>query len=141
DSARWSAGSVQLRCIELAQFNDRLNPERPVASSFLILHLVGQNLSSQELESISRALTRRRNKVLTSGQHPPQHSAIDERVTPGDIVREASRLLDEGGISAACSMSQGGYLQRHNARQEAPKATTHSTWSRRSTRPMRVTCA
>ena len=141
DSARWSAGSVQLRCIELAQFNDRLNPERPVASSFLILHLVGQNLSSQELESISRALTRPRNKVLASGPHPSHDSAIDEKVPLRDIVREASRLLDEGGISAAFSMSQGGYLQRHNARQEAPKATTHSTWSRRSTRPMRVTCA
>lgn len=145
DGTRWSAGSVQLRCIELAQFSDRLDPERPVASSFLILHLVGQNLSSQELETISRALARPRNKVLASDPQQSHDLVVDRRVPLRETVAEASRLLEEGGLVPSFSLAQGGYLQRRRAHrtvdEEVSNASTRSTRSRRSARPMRVTCA
>jgi hypothetical protein len=75
DGSSLSPGTLQLRSIELTQFADRLDSEYAVSSSFLIFHVVGQNLSSTELDAISRALTRPRNRIRGC---TPQHPDVTE---------------------------------------------------------------
>lgn len=139
DGISLSPGTLQLRAVELAQFADRLDATHTVSSAFLILHLVGQNLSSAELEAISRALSRPRNMIRGRAPRTPNDDSIDYRVPLTTAVTEAKRLLKEGGIGSEFSLAKGGYL-KGGAEQRSASAE-RPTRPRRSARPMRVTCA
>jgi hypothetical protein len=113
-----------------------------VSSSFLIFHVVGQNLSSTELDAISRALTRPRNRIRGCTPQHPDVTEIGQHQPLKDIVSEAIRLLSQGGIKSEFHLEPGGYLER-NKTSESPgsddqELTTHRP---QPARPMRVTCA
>lgn len=95
-------GGLELVSFELLQFRDGISLTNPI-HRFLVIHFVAMNCTSEQIQSISRALTKPRNKLYIS----PDCSVKLLKETASFIEAELNKV-DEGEYDV--HFAKGGYI-------------------------------
>lgn len=97
-------GGIELVSFEVLQYHDEICTDSPY-QRYLVLHYVGVDCTNSQIEAISRALTRPRNKLTTIDEPIDLLGKSCEFIT--DILNKSENVL--GRYVFKCT--KGGYLE------------------------------